>query len=99
MADSNESLEELLVIESTPNRLPNAGDDTDDDETEDASEEAGLGHTLATRTPGPKMRRGDIDPLHLGMGTGAGMKEMGAGQGLGSIEGDKVGFTGWSGSN
>jgi len=99
MADSNESLEELLEIERTPNRLPNAGDDTDDDETEDASEEAGLGHAFATRTPGPKMRRGDIDPLHFGMGMEAGMKEMGVGRGLGSIEGDRVGFADWSGSN
>jgi len=65
MADSNESLEELLEIERTPNRLPNAGDDTDDDETEDASEEAGLGYAFATRTPGPKMRRGDVDPCTL----------------------------------
>jgi hypothetical protein len=98
-ADSNESLEELFVMERTVNRLPNAGDDTDDDETEDANEEAGLAHALATRTPGPKMRRGEVDPLHFGMGTGAGMKEMGMGEGLENIEGDSVGFVDWSGSN
>jgi len=84
IADSKESLEELLAIERTQNRLPDAGGD----ETEDASEDVGLGHALATRTPGPKMRRGDDDPLHFGMGMEAGMKEMGVGQGLGSIEGD-----------
>lgn len=55
---------------------------------EDASEEAGLGHALATRTVGPNMRRGDADPLYLGM-----EMEVGMGAGLGSIEGDIVGFT------
>lgn len=92
MADSNESLERLFVMENAANRLPNTGDDADEDETEDAREEAGLGHALATRTPGPKIRRGDVDPLHFGMGSFAGMKEIGLWQGLG--------FAGiWSGSN
>ena len=75
------------------------GDDTDEDETEDASEEAGLGHAFATRTPGPKMRRGDVDPLHFSMGMGAGVKDIGLRVVLGSIEGDSVGFTDWSGSS
>lgn len=99
MADSNESLEELFAMERTASRLPSRGDDTDEDETEDVSERAGLGHALATRTPGPKMRRGGVDPLHFGMGTGAGMKEMRLGVDLGSIEGESVGFADWSGSN
>ena len=99
MAESNESLEELLAMVRTPNRCPTAGDDIDDDETEDASEEAGLGHTLATRTPGPKMRRGDPDPLRFGVGTGAGLKEKRVWDGLGNIEGERVGFTDWSGSS
>jgi len=77
MADSKESLEELLATERTPSRFPNAGDDTDDDEAEDANEEAGLAHALATRTPGPKMRRGEVDPLHLN-GT-ASVSQIGAG--------------------
>ena len=90
MADSNESLEELFAMERTANRFPNTGDDADEDETEDASEGAGLGHAFATRTPGPKMRRGDIDPFHFCMGIGAGMKETGTEVCLGSI--DRVGF-------
>ena len=73
--DCKESLEELLAIERTVNRFPNTGDDTDDDEAEDADEEAGLAHALATRTPGPKMRRGEVEPLHFGMGMGAGTNE------------------------
>jgi len=92
MADSNESLEELFAMERTANRFPNTGDDAEDDETEDASEGAGLGHAFATRTPGPKMRRGDIDPFHFCMGIGADMKETGADLCLGSIEGGSVGF-------
>lgn len=99
MADSNESLEELFTIESTASRFPNAGDDTDDDEAEDASEEAGLAHALATRTPGPKMRRGETDPLRFSMGIGAGMKEMGVWVDLEKIEEDDLGFADWSGSN
>lgn len=94
MADSNESLEELFVMERTASRFPNAGE-----EAEDAREEAGLGHALATRTPGPKMRRGDVDPLHFCMGMGAGTKEMGVWEDLWNIEGDSVGFRYWSGSN
>lgn len=94
MADSNESLEELFRMERIANRCPSAGD-----EMEDPSEEAGLGHALATRTPGPKMRRGDVDPLRLRMGMGAGTKEIGVGVGLGSIDGDSEGFADWSGSN
>lgn len=94
MADSNESLEELLVIERTAKRFPRAGD-----EVEDPSEEAGLGHALATRTPGPKMRRGDVNPLRFGIGTGAGTKEMGVEVSLRRLEGDRVGFAIWSGSN
>jgi len=69
MGDSNESLEELFVIESTANRLPSMGDDVDDDEIEEASDEAGLGQALATRTPGPKIRRGEAEPLRFGMGS------------------------------
>lgn len=87
MADCSESLEELLAIERTVNRFPNTGDDTDDDEAEDANEQAGLAHALATRTPGPKMRRGEADPLHFGMGTGADTKERGVEVGLENIEG------------
>ena len=34
MVDSNESLEELFVMERTANRFPNAGDEADDDEAE-----------------------------------------------------------------
>jgi hypothetical protein len=86
-------------MERTVNRFPNAGDDTDEDEAEDANEEAGLAHALATRTPGPKMRRGEVDPLHFGMGMGAGMKEMGVGQGLENIEGDSMGFAGRNGGS
>jgi hypothetical protein len=97
--DSNESLEELFAIESTASRFPSAGDDKDDDEAEDASETAGLGHAFATRTPGPKMRRGDVDPLHFGIGMGAGVKDMGLCLVLGSTEGDSVGFADWSGSS
>ena len=99
MADSNESLEELFAMERTANRFPNAGEDEDEDETEEAREQAGLGQALATRTPGPKMRRGDDSPLRFSMGIGADMKERGVGEGLGSIEGDSVGFTDWSGSS
>ena len=97
--ESSESLEELFAMVRTASRFPNAGDDTDDDEAEDASEEAGLGHALATRTPGPKMRRGDADPLRFGMGMGAGMKEREVGERLGSSDGENAGFTDWSGSN
>ena len=102
VSDSNESLEELFAMVRAASRFPNTGDDpddTDDEEMEDVSEEAGLGHALATRTPGPKIRRGDVDPLHLGMGMEAGMKEMGMWEGLGRIEGDSVGFADWSGSS
>jgi len=99
MVESSESLEELFATVRKANRFPNAGDDTDDDETEDASEEAGLGHALATRTPGPKMRRGDADPLRFGVGTGAGLKEKCMWEDLWSIEGERVGFADWSGSN
>jgi len=99
MADCNESLEELLAIERTVNRVPNTGDDTDDDEAEDDNEQVGLAHALATRTPGPKMRRGEVDPLHFGIGTGAGTKEMGVEEGLENIEGDSVGFAGRIGGN
>jgi len=99
IVDSNESLEELFAMERTANRFPNTGDDRDDDETEDANEGAGLGHAFATRTPGPKMRRGDVDPFHFCMGIGAGMKEMGVRVGLGSIEWDNVGFGDRSGSS
>lgn len=77
MEDSSESLEELFAMVRTPNRFPNAGEYTDEEETEDVSEEAGLGQALATRTPGPKMRRGDPEPLRFGVGTGAGLKENG----------------------
>lgn len=94
MADSNESLEQLFLMERIANRLPNAGD-----EEEDATEEAGLGQALATRTPGPNMRRGDVSPLRLGVGVGAGTKETGLGVGLGGLEKDCLGFGGWSGSN
>lgn len=80
------------MIERTANRFPNAGD-----EVEDASEEAGLGHALATRTPGPNTRRGDADPLHFGIGIGAGTKDTGVD--LGSMEEDVVGFADLSGSN
>lgn len=82
MGDSNESLEELLAMERTASRFPNAGDDTDDDEAEDADDEAGLGQALATRAPGPKMRRGEVDPLHFGLGMGIGMRDMGVEVGL-----------------
>ena len=91
-SDSNESLEQLLAIDSTDNRFPNAGD-----EVEEVSEPAGLGHALATRTPGPNMRRGDVNPLRLGIGMGAGTSETG--MDLGRTEGDIVCFAGWSGSN
>lgn len=77
MEESSESLEELFAMVRAPNRFPNAGDDIDEEEREEAREEAGLGHALATRTPGPKMRRGDPEPLRLGVGTGAGLKEKG----------------------
>lgn len=99
MTDSSESLEELLAMERTASRLPNTGDDADEDETEEANEEAGLGHALATRTPGPKMRRGEADPLHFCMGMGTGMRDMGVGGCLENIEGDSVGFAEWSGSS
>ena len=99
MADSNESLEELFTTERTPIRFPNVGDDMDDDEIEDASEEAGLAQALATRTPGPKIRRGDVDRLHLGIGNGPGMNDKGVAEDLEYIEGDSVGFAGWSGSS
>jgi len=99
MADSNESLEELFVIERTASRSPNTGDETDDDEAEEASEEAGLGHALATRTPGPKMRRGDADPLRLCIGMDMGVKDMGVLEYLGSIEGDSEGLADWSDSS
>lgn len=92
VVDSNESLEELLVMERTANRFPSAGDDV-----EDPSEDAGLGHALATRTPGPKMRRGDVDPLPFGTGMGAGTKDMGV-EGRWSIE-ERLGFARWSGNN
>ena len=95
MADCNESLEVLFAMERTVNRFPNTGEDTDDDEAEDANEEAGLAHALATRTPGPKMRRGEADPLHFGMGMGTGTKE--AGEGFENIDGDGVGFAGRNG--
>ena len=81
------------------NRCPNTGDDRYDEELEDVSEEMGLGHALATRTPGPKMRRGEADPLRLGMGMGPWMKEREPGKGLWSSEGDNAGFADWSGSN
>lgn len=94
MEDSNESLEELFVMERTANRFPSAGDDV-----VEASEEAGLGQALATRTPGPKMSLGGADPLHFGIGTGAGTKETGVDAGLGNIMEGSLGFTDWSGSN
>ena len=86
-------------MERTVNRFPNTGDDTDDDEAEDVDEQAGLAQALATRTPGPKMRRGEVDPLRFGIGTGAGTKETGAEEGLKNIEGDSVGFAGRIGGN
>jgi len=46
------------------------------------------------------MRRGDVDPLHFGMGIGADTKEMDLEECLGIIEGDGVCFASiWSGSN
>lgn len=80
------------MIDSTANRFPNTGDDV-----EEASEEAGLGHALATRTPGPNTRRGEVDPLRFSMGMGAGTKETGPWFGLESI--DILGFADWRGSN
>jgi len=100
MEDSIESLEELFVMERTANLSPNAGDGTDDDEMDEASEGAGLGHALATRTPGPKMSRGDVNPLLFGVGIGAETKERGVRKDRGSIEGESLGFAGiWSGSS
>jgi hypothetical protein len=64
-------------MERTVNRFPNAGDDADEEETEDAEEQGGLAQALATRTPGPNMRRGEADPLRFGIGMWAGMKEIG----------------------
>lgn len=92
--DSNESLEELFVMERMANRFPSAGDDV-----VEASEEAGLGQALATRTPGPKMSLGDFNPLHFGIGTGAGTKETGVEADLGKIMEGSLGFADWSGSN
>lgn len=92
--DSKESLEELFVMERTANRFPSAGDDV-----VEASEEAGLGQALATRTPGPKMSLGDVDPLRFGMGTGAGTKDTGVEAGLENIMEGSLGFADWSGSN
>ena len=86
-------------MERTASRPPSTGEDADDDETEEANEEAGLGHALATRTPGPKIRRGEADPLRFCMGMGTGMKDTGLGEGLGNNEGDSVGFVDWSGSS
>ena len=80
------------MIERTVNRCPNAGD-----EVEEARDEAGLDQGLATRTPGPNMRRGDADPLHFGTGMGAGTKETGVG--LENIGWYILGFADWSGSN
>lgn len=83
------------MIERTDDRFANAGD-----EVEEPIEEAGLGHTLATRTPGPNTRRGDFDPLYFCVGMGAGTKETEEpGVGLINVEGDLVGFVDWSGSN
>jgi hypothetical protein len=87
MEESSESIDGFFAMVRRPNRFPNAGDDTDDEEMEDATEEAGLGHALATRTPGPKMRRGDACPLRLGVGTGAGTKRKRLGVGLGASRG------------
>lgn len=83
-----------MVIERTADRFTNAGD-----EVEEAIEEAGLGHALATRTPGPNTRRGDFDPLYFGVGMGAGTKETEPGVGLRNVQGGLVGFADWSGSN
>lgn len=79
-------------MERIANRFPSAGDDVDE-----PSEEAGLGHALATRTPGPKMRRGDVDPLPFGTGMGAGTKETGVEERW-SIE-ENLGFAERSGNN
>jgi len=81
-----------LAIERTVDKFTNAGDEVDE-----AIEEAGLGHALATRTPGPNTRRGDFDPLYFGMG--AGTKETEPGVGLRNVKEDLLGFADWSGSN
>lgn len=86
-------------MERTVNRFPNAGDDVDEDETEDADEQRGLDQAFATRTPGPKMRRGEDDPLRLCMGMLAGTKDMGVGVGRENIDGEWVNPTDRSGSS